>query len=93
MEKKYIPGASDNGVIYTTMPSAEISYDEVVTAAKVLYEKIVGSDDDFFDLDFEDEDEIQASGVANAEQFENAIDDDDDVNMEGSGEFVGEMEI
>ena len=55
--KKFIVGASDNGVIYTTMPSSEISYDEVVTAAKVIYGKIVGSEDDFFDIDFEDEDE------------------------------------
>ena len=55
--KKFIVGASDNGVIYTTMPSSEISYDEVVTAAKVIYGKIVGSEDDFFDIDFEDEDD------------------------------------
>ncbi|CAI6902514.1 ANM_collapsed_G0054070.mRNA.1.CDS.1 [Saccharomyces cerevisiae] len=44
-------------------------------------------------LDFEDEDEIQTSDVAIVEQFENTINDDDDVNMEDSGEFVGEMEI
>ncbi|CAR26753.1 ZYRO0C00572p [Zygosaccharomyces rouxii] len=90
---KLIPGASDNGVLYTAMPSGEISYDEVVTAVRVLYEKIVGSDDDFFDLDFEDEDEAPM----NKADYENAIEDDEDVDMNvgrhESAEFVGEMEI
>lgn len=90
---KLIPGASDNGVLYTAMPSGEISYDEVVTAVKVLYEKIVGSDDDFFDLDFEDEDEEPVDKT----DYENAIEDDEDVDMNvgrhESAEFVGEMEI
>ncbi|GAV52742.1 hypothetical protein ZYGR_0AI00240 [Zygosaccharomyces rouxii] len=90
---KLIPGASDNGVLYTAMPSGEISYDEVVTAVRVLYEKIVGSDDDFFDLDFEDEDDVPM----NKADYENAIEDDEDVDMNvgrhESAEFVGEMEI
>lgn len=93
-DRKLIPGASDNGVLYTAMPSGEISYDEVVTAVKVLYEKIVGSDDDFFDLDFEDEVETPLDKA----DYENAIeDDDDDVDMSmgrhDTPEFVGEMEI
>ncbi|KAG0671802.1 Rab proteins geranylgeranyltransferase component A [Maudiozyma exigua] len=96
---KFIPNASDNGIIYTAMPSSEISYDEVVTAAKVLYEKIVGSDDDFFDVDFEDDDNdamptgASVNGVIN---YENAIEDDEeDIQMgeDDSNEFVGEMEI
>lgn len=100
-DRKFIPNASDNGVLYTAMPSSEISYDEVVTAAKVLYEKIVGSDDDFFDVDFEDEDNEMQNGpgpVPNNISYENAIDDDDedvDIGMQGddSAEFVGKMEI
>lgn len=91
--RKLVPGASDNHVLYTPMPSAEISYDEVVTAAKVLYEKIVGSDDDFFDVDFEDEEDASMHKA----DYENAIDDDEDVDMNvgrhESAEFVGEMEI
>lgn len=99
--KKLIPGASDNGVLYTTMPAAEISYDEAVTAAKVLYEKIVGSDDDFFDVDFEDEDDSTKLSEKTY-QMESAIidDEDDDVDMTlDTGmsaepvEFAGEMEI
>ncbi|CEP64887.1 GTPase-activating protein MRS6 LALA0_S14e01508g [Lachancea lanzarotensis] len=93
---KLIPGASDNGVIYTALPSAEISYDEAITAARLLFQKIVGSDDDFFDLDFEDQDD-------DVQMDESAVIDDDDVekmNMNlGSEmsvepvEFAGEMEI
>jgi len=99
---KFIPNASDNGIIYTAMPSSEISYDEVVTAAKVLYEKIVGSDDDFFDVDFEDEDNDtvpQGASVNGTISYENAIDDDDDEDVDmgirgdDSNEFVGQMEI
>lgn len=97
---KFIPEASDNGVLYTALPSGEISYDEVITAAKVIYEKIVGSDDDFFDVDFEDEEEI-ANGGGNPQYDENAIDDDDDEDMDmdinrnetENNEFVGNMEI
>lgn len=96
---KFIPNATDNGIIYTAMPSSEISYDEVVTAAKVLYEKIVGSDDDFFDVDFEDEenDTIPAGASVNGViNYENAIEDDEeDIQMgeDDSTELVGEMEI
>lgn len=63
----------DEDVVYSSMPSTEISYDGIVTEAKVLYSKIVGSDDDFFDVDFEDEDD-DAADRAN----ESAIADDTD---------------
>lgn len=95
VHKKLIPGASDNGVLYTALPSAEISYDEAVTAARVLFQRIVGSDDDFFDLDFEDEDDTD-------QMNESAVVDDEDdrmdigLNAEMSVEpveFAGEMEI
>ncbi|AET39811.1 GTPase-activating protein MRS6 Ecym_5008 [Eremothecium cymbalariae DBVPG len=92
-KSKYTVGASDNGVLYTAMPSGEISYDEAITAAKVLYEKIVGSDDDFFDVDFEDE-EDQAWDEKTYD--ESAItDDEDDANMleADTMEFAGKMEI
>ncbi|OUM55213.1 hypothetical protein BVG19_g4707 [[Candida] boidinii] len=51
----------DKDIIYSNMPSTEISYDGCVTEAKYLYKKIVGSDDDFFDVDFEDDDEDDAT--------------------------------
>lgn len=102
---KFIPNASDNGVIYTTMPSSEISYDEVITAAKVIYEQIVGSDDDFFDIDFEDEDPVASGNNHNTggaiKYDENAIEDeeDDDIDMNQSdhdrdnSDVVGKLEI
>lgn len=102
--KKFIPQASDNGVIYTSMPSGEISYDEIVTAAKVIYERIVGSDDDFFDVDFEDEDPMAMGNDGTVPTYdENAIEDDDedvdmnhdedDDNSNSNNEPVGKMEI
>ncbi|ODV98535.1 hypothetical protein PACTADRAFT_64622 [Pachysolen tannophilus NRRL Y-2460] len=51
--------APDHGVVYSNMPSSEISYDGIVTEAKLLYEKIVGDDEDFFEVDFEDDDDEQ----------------------------------
>lgn len=44
-------------IIFSSLPSSEISYDGIITSCKMLYEKIVGSDDDFFDVDFEDDEE------------------------------------
>ncbi|CCE64509.1 hypothetical protein TPHA_0H03060 [Tetrapisispora phaffii CBS 4417] len=93
-----VPGASDNNIVYTSMPCAEISYDDVITAAKVLYEKIVGSDDDFFDVDFEDEDipTYQNNGDV---QYQNTFEEDDeedearDMDIVENEEPMGEMEI
>lgn len=95
---EFMPGASDNGILYTPLPSGEISYDEVITAAKLLYEKIVGSDDDFFDIDFENDEQDVRNNATNIGTFdEDAIadDDDDDIRMMDSEtvEFAGEMEI
>lgn len=62
-----VPNSSNNVIlreaadckdlIFTNMPSAEISYDGIVSECKTIYQKITGSDDDFFDVDFEDDDE------------------------------------
>lgn len=77
----------DQDVIYSSLPTGEISYDGIITAAKTLYEKIVGSDDDFFDVDFEDEDEEDNNNDLNDLNYgmnslntnnESAILDDDD---------------
>lgn len=56
------PG-KDLGVIYSSMPPIEMSYDGVVSEAKVLYKSIVGDDADFFNVDFEDDDEEQEEMV------------------------------
>lgn len=44
-------------IIFTNMPASELSYDGVVTDCKSIYSRITGTDEDFFDIDFEDEDE------------------------------------
>ncbi|AMD20570.1 HDL174Cp [Eremothecium sinecaudum] len=91
--EKYEVGASDNGILYTAMPSGEISYDEAITAAKVLYDKIVGSDDDFFDIDFEDEEDQEISGKVYNESAITDDDDEADILDAEVVEFAGEMEI
>lgn len=47
---------TDN-IIFTNMPSSEISYDGIITETKMIYKRITGTDDDFFDVDFEDEED------------------------------------
>lgn len=54
-EPEHINGSS--ALLATPFQLDEISYDGVVQQARKLYEAVVGSDDDFFDVDFEDEDE------------------------------------
>ncbi|CAN6668350.1 rab proteins geranylgeranyltransferase component A [Trichomonascus vanleenenianus] len=48
---------NSTAVIHTQRPNAEITYDGIVPAARSLYASVVGSDDDFFDVDFEDEED------------------------------------
>ncbi|CAK9438942.1 uncharacterized protein LODBEIA_P31660 [Lodderomyces beijingensis] len=53
---KDIPDAQ-NEIIFTNTPSAELSYDGVITDVKSIYQRITGTTDDFFDVDFEDEED------------------------------------
>jgi RAB protein geranylgeranyltransferase component A len=46
---------NDGSVMSSWYLLPEISYDGILAQAKALYVQIVGSDDDFFDVDFEDE--------------------------------------
>lgn len=46
-----------DGIIFSSMPSSELSYDGILEESKKLYQEIVGDDVDFFDVDFEDEQE------------------------------------
>lgn len=52
---KTLPDTDD--IIFTNMPSSEISYDGIITEAKMIYKRITGTDDDFFDVDFEDDED------------------------------------
>ncbi|KAG2734126.1 hypothetical protein G9P44_002132 [Scheffersomyces stipitis] len=48
---------AENDILFSNMPSAELSYDGNISEAKLIYQKITGSDEDFFDVDFEDDDD------------------------------------
>ncbi|GME72508.1 unnamed protein product [Ambrosiozyma monospora] len=92
--KTSVPGP-DQGILYSQMPSTEISYDGVLAEARALYTKVVGSDDDFFDVDFEDDDENSAPsgppaggvGAAAGLQDESAIIDEDDEDFKDEMDF------
>ncbi|ANB13154.1 Mrs6p [Sugiyamaella lignohabitans] len=91
------PEASPATVLRAPYGLSEISYDGILTQVKNLYTKIVGSDDDFFDVDFEDEDEASAGANQTNSSAPNAIDAstvnqidsrDDDID-----EFGQDMEL
>lgn len=48
---------SNNEIIFSNMPSSELSYDGIITDVKSIYQKITGTTDDFFDVDFEDDED------------------------------------
>ncbi|CAX43205.1 Rab escort protein, putative [Candida dubliniensis CD36] len=48
---------ANNEIIFTNMPSSELSYDGIITDVKSIYQRITGTIDDFFDVDFEDEED------------------------------------
>jgi len=50
------PDAQDQ-IFFTNTPSAELSYDGVITDVKSIYQRVTGTTDDFFDVDFEDEED------------------------------------
>lgn len=52
----------DDDIVFTNMPSSEISYDGIISEAKCIYQRITCTDDDFFDVDFEDEEEDDPMG-------------------------------
>lgn len=55
---KLRPVIEGSKTLFSTMfTPGEMSYDGIVSQARKLYETVVGSDDDFFDVDFEDEEE------------------------------------
>lgn len=67
-------------ILFLNMPSSEISYDGIIGEVKLLYQRITGSDEYFFDVDFEDDDEdytqdaVTASAAVDSEL---AIEDSD----------------
>lgn len=67
-------------VLFLNVPSSEISYDGVIGEVKTLYERITGSSEDFFDVDFEDDDDDYSRSATDAQtaiDSELAIEDSD----------------
>lgn len=59
---KVLPDSED--IIFSNMPSSEISYDGVISEARLIFSRVTGSDEDFFEVDFEDDDEDYSSAAA-----------------------------
>lgn len=88
-------GGSDD-IIFSNMPSGEISYDGIVSEVKMLYQRITGTDDDFFDVDFEDDDDDYSQvppTVSAAIDSESAIDDFDYDSAHHEPFDAAEMEL
>ncbi|KAK8439171.1 Rab proteins geranylgeranyltransferase component A [Candidozyma auris] len=67
-------------IMFSNMPSSEISYDGIISEVKMLYKRITGSDEDFFDVDFEDEDEEFERAAAAAASNSAVTDSESDIN-------------
>lgn len=67
-------------IMFLNMPSSEISYDGIISEVKMLYKRITGSDEDFFDVDFEDEDEEFERAAAAAASNSAVTDSELDIN-------------
>lgn len=83
-------------IIFLNMPSSEISYDGIIGEVKILYERITGSSEDFFDVDFEDdEDEYSrpTAGSAGVTDNEEAIEDSDYDSSHHEPFGANEMEL
>lgn len=83
-------------ILFLNMPSSEVSYDGVIGEVKLLYQRITGGDDDFFDVDFEDDDDeysqpaVAAGNTVDSEQ----VIEDSDYDPAHHGPFgANEMEL
>lgn len=73
-------------IIFTNMPSSEISYDGIVSECKTIYLTITGSVDDFFDVDFEDEDDFNSNSFHQQESSSSGLKSHNDMAIESSDE-------
>lgn len=88
ISKKVVPDSED--IIFANMPSSEISYDGIVSEAKLLYQRITGTDEDFFDVDFEDEDEENSNTISSTSNGANGA---SAVRASNPGDTDNEMAI
>lgn len=91
-----MPVKDSDDVIFLNMPSSEISYDGVIGEVKALYERITGSAEDFFDVDFEDDDDDYSRPVTDTQaaiDSELAIEDSDYDSSHHEPFGANEMEL
>ncbi|KAK9453875.1 GDP dissociation inhibitor-domain-containing protein [Dipodascopsis uninucleata] len=91
------PGLTEKSkVLYTAGPQFELPFEDVVRQAKVLYELVTGQSDDFFDIDFEDEDIDTAAHDSSTTSRIHGQDPEDELpvdDSQGFEEVAGEMTI
>lgn len=84
-------------IMFLNMPSAEISYDGIISEVKMLYKRITGSDEDFFDVDFEDDDEeFDRAAASTSAVIDSELDLEDDMDYDSRHHEpfgAGEMEL
>lgn len=82
-------------ILFLNTPSPDLSYDGIIGEVKMLYRRITGSDEDFFDVDFEDDDDDYSRGAVSSSAIDNeeAIDDSDYDSSHHEPFGASEMEL
>ncbi|KAK9478468.1 GDP dissociation inhibitor-domain-containing protein [Lipomyces japonicus] len=85
----------DSKISYANAPSINLAYEGIVDQAKLIYESITGQADDFFDVDFEDEDDdATATGNPSDTDIHDVVIGDSPVHdHDDYDEVAGEMTI
>ncbi|KAK9239328.1 GDP dissociation inhibitor-domain-containing protein [Lipomyces kononenkoae] len=88
---------ADSKLIYSAAPCFSLAFEDIVDQAKGLYELVTGTTDDFFDVDFEDEDDDATVSAAAQDTEAREFSDDKDEDVGGHQydfeEVAGEMTI
>ncbi|KAK7208001.1 GDP dissociation inhibitor-domain-containing protein [Myxozyma melibiosi] len=83
--------------IYVPAPSIDIVYDGILSQAQAVYESVTGTVEDFFDVDFEDEDDDATATGNPPDTSIRDVADMDDENLGDHQDFdeevAGEMTI
>ncbi|KAK9365778.1 GDP dissociation inhibitor-domain-containing protein [Lipomyces kononenkoae] len=93
-----IEATADSKVIYSAAPGFSLAFEGIVDQAKALYELVTGTTDDFFDVDFEDEDDDATVTAATADPEAREFSEDKDEEDVGGHQYdfeevAGEMTI
>lgn len=87
LQNQYQRSLKYSNVLVSQIPSSELSYDGVITELRALYSAIAGTDDDFFDVDFED-DEDQNDHYKNNTDNSNSENIKENISSSGEKDHV-----